>query len=284
MVKCSIKSSSSSAPKVFPAKVLQMLSVDEAVAGWFPHGRAIKVHDKRRFLRDIAPIFFKVSKFRSFTRQLHLWGFRRISSGVDEDGWWHPHFLRGRPDLMSKMVRIKIKGKGIGNREHVEAPNFYDMPYPDSDGESTATTSDEAPSSPVNRARNKSTTPPSEGCEELDYYLRGGRKLICPRSASVIKVDPHNAPSIPRLPYKKPMKSRQTVAHVPAFRSLNFSGPSINASRETHEFGTESNSIFEPIPFEPIPLPVISSNTFRPIQEEEEEEFKAFIGRTIKFL
>merc|ERR1712060_982928 len=99
---------------------------------------------------------------------------------------------------------------------------------------------------------------------------------ICPRRVPTIEVDPHNAPPIPCLNYKKPIKNWQTVAHVPTFHSLNFLGPNINASRETHEVGTELNSSFEPIP-----LPAVSSNTFRPIQEEDEEEFKAFIGRTI---
>merc|ERR1719396_238425 len=113
-------SSSSSLPtRDFPTKVQVMLKMDPSVFSWFPHGRAIKVHDERRFLEEIAPLFFKVSKFRSFTRQLHLWGFRRISSGADADGWWNQYFLRGRPDLVGRMVRTKVKGNGKGKKDVV---------------------------------------------------------------------------------------------------------------------------------------------------------------------
>ena len=53
----------------------------------------------------------QTSKLRSFQRQLNLWGFKRISkNGPDKDAYYHEHFIRGHPEYMDKMVRIKIKG------------------------------------------------------------------------------------------------------------------------------------------------------------------------------
>jgi len=174
------------------------------------------------------------------------------------------------------MIRTKVKGKGIGNRDVVKAPNFYIMPSSESDSESTTAMADDAPSSPVSQAHNKLMTPSNQGQEELDHYLQGVRRPIRPRRVSIINLDPHYAPSIPRLSYEKPINNWQTVAHhVPAFRA-----PNIHAFRETDEVGSELNSIFEPISWY-----TASTHTFRPIQEDEEEEqFKAFIGRTIQLL
>ena len=53
----------------------------------------------------------QTTKLRSFQRQLNLWGFKRISkNGPDKDAYYHEHFIRGHPEYMDKMVRIKIKG------------------------------------------------------------------------------------------------------------------------------------------------------------------------------
>ena len=66
----------------FPGKLYEML---EAVDGlglsdavsWLPHGRSFKVLDPDKFMNLVVPQFFKATKYRSFQRQLNLWGFDR---------------------------------------------------------------------------------------------------------------------------------------------------------------------------------------------------------------
>lgn len=83
----------------FPEKLHKMLqaSVDENftdVVGFFPHGRAFAIHKPRRFVEEIMPRFFKQTRLTSFQRQLNLYGFKRISAGPDNGGYFHELFLR----------------------------------------------------------------------------------------------------------------------------------------------------------------------------------------------
>jgi hypothetical protein len=55
--------------------------------------------------------YFKLSKLTSFRRQLNLYGFQAVSAGVDKGCFYHPLFLRGRPDLCRIMLRTRGQGR-----------------------------------------------------------------------------------------------------------------------------------------------------------------------------
>jgi hypothetical protein len=99
----------------FPEKLHRMLDTVEReglseVVGFFSHGRAFAIHKQRRFVNDIMPRFFRQSKLTSFQRQLNLYGFRRLSTGPDNGGYYHELFLKGRSGLCVNMKRVKVKG------------------------------------------------------------------------------------------------------------------------------------------------------------------------------
>lgn len=50
--------------------------------------------------------------YASFQRQLHLYGFKKVTKGIDIDSFYHELFLRGRPDLSQLMIRNKSKSQG----------------------------------------------------------------------------------------------------------------------------------------------------------------------------
>jgi hypothetical protein len=117
----------------FPDKLMSMLDQETAlhpdVITWCPHGRAFVVKKPKVFTSEVMINYFKQSKLTSFQRQLNLYGFRRITQGLDAGAYYHELFLRGRPDLTSKMVRQKVKG--TGHKQPTDAstePNFYSMP------------------------------------------------------------------------------------------------------------------------------------------------------------
>jgi hypothetical protein len=98
----------------------------EAIITWMPHGRAFVVLQPQQLRDNVLPRFFKQTKFMSFTRQLNLWGFKRITKGDDSGAYYHELFLRGRPRLAMLMRRQKIKGTGIKLTPNPETePNFY---------------------------------------------------------------------------------------------------------------------------------------------------------------
>eukprot|EP00986_Skeletonema_menzelii_P019625 scaffold28736_cov137-Skeletonema_menzelii.AAC.1 len=117
----------------FPTKVYAMLELADSIfqfrqaVSWLPHGRAFEIHNKFKFMNDVVPVFFNQTKIRSFNRQLHLWGFRRIGR-ANEQVWYHDNFLRGKPEDMKLMIRTKIKGNMAISSEDVKEPNFYDLP------------------------------------------------------------------------------------------------------------------------------------------------------------
>ncbi|KAG7369543.1 HSF-type DNA-binding protein [Nitzschia inconspicua] len=113
----------------------------EDVVSWDSAGKSFQIHSKARFETEIMPRFFDTNKFKSFQRSLNLWGFyvrnRGCNKSVSTDGatvdgseadcnsnnvntstqpnqeqggeCYHPHFVRGQPDLCHHMLRIKKK-------------------------------------------------------------------------------------------------------------------------------------------------------------------------------
>lgn len=52
---------------------------------------------------------------------------KRVSRGIDSGAWYNKFFLRGAPQEIKNMDRIKIKGKP-SNCEPEKDPDFYSMP------------------------------------------------------------------------------------------------------------------------------------------------------------
>lgn len=61
---------------------------------------------------------------------MNLYGFKRITTGADRGAYYHELFLYGRPDLIQKITRIRIKGTGCKAVSSPETePNFYTQYY-----------------------------------------------------------------------------------------------------------------------------------------------------------
>ncbi len=115
----------------FPVKLHMLLEENEYadIISWQPHGRCFLLHDPKQFLEVVMPRSFKQTKLTSFQRQLNLYGFSRLTSGPDKGGYYHELFLRGKRQLCSKMIRMRIKGTRTKAASDPESePNFYNMP------------------------------------------------------------------------------------------------------------------------------------------------------------
>mmetsp|Transcript_7586 Transcript_7586/g.9732 ORF Transcript_7586/g.9732 Transcript_7586/m.9732 type:complete len:321 (-) Transcript_7586:272-1234(-) len=119
----------------FPQTLYQMLMKAEAmnfsdIISFLPHGRAFIVRDKSRFERMVMPKFFAHKSFKSFRRQVNLYGFKRLRNEECSTAYYHEAFLRGRPDLLDS-IKLK-KSKGVERKDSNEMgldgdPDFYRM-------------------------------------------------------------------------------------------------------------------------------------------------------------
>jgi hypothetical protein len=124
----------------FPWKLHEMLDDADAegfsdIVSWLPDStNSFKVHQQRVFVEGIMPRYFKKIQFKSFRRQINMWGFERIKSGAGKGGYGHPNFIRGMPSLCCMMKRVKIKGTGStpfeASKGHPYVPNLETLQIP----------------------------------------------------------------------------------------------------------------------------------------------------------
>lgn len=102
----------------FPWKLHDMLTKMsqqgyDHIVSWNPAGTALKIRDTKRFAEQIMPQHFRQTKYKSFQRQLNLWGFQRISKGPDKGSYFNPHFLRSDKSLCRNMTHTSVKGTSL---------------------------------------------------------------------------------------------------------------------------------------------------------------------------
>ncbi len=78
-------------PVTFPQKLMSVLDNDQLsdIITWLPHGKGFIILQKKKFASDIMPLYFKHSKFTSFTRKLNRWGFTRVPRGPETGAYYH---------------------------------------------------------------------------------------------------------------------------------------------------------------------------------------------------
>ena len=77
------------------------------IVSWQIEGRSFKVHNPSEFAKEIMSSYFHQTRYKSFQRQLNLYGFMRIHHGPTKDSYAHRFFVRGDPSLSRFMSRNK---------------------------------------------------------------------------------------------------------------------------------------------------------------------------------
>jgi hypothetical protein len=100
----------------FPWKLHEMLDACEKegvghIVSWLPDNASFRVHNTVLFMENVIRNFFKQTKYKSFQRQLNIWGFQRILSGPSKGGYSHKYFIRSNESMCCMMSRQKIKGE-----------------------------------------------------------------------------------------------------------------------------------------------------------------------------
>lgn len=68
-------------------------------------GTSFQIHNMDDFETKILPKYFRATRFKSFQRQLYLYGFAKLNNGDDIDGYHHPCFQRNKPELLERILR-----------------------------------------------------------------------------------------------------------------------------------------------------------------------------------
>mmetsp|Transcript_27655 Transcript_27655/g.45738 ORF Transcript_27655/g.45738 Transcript_27655/m.45738 type:complete len:292 (-) Transcript_27655:111-986(-) len=118
---------------LFPWKLHEMLRTcvsegKENIVSWLPDGDAFKVHNVPEFVGNILPSFFKQTKYKSFQRQLNLWGFERLTSGPDKGAYYHKQFLRDDPSLCRHLTRQRARKPSSAAAAVAKAPSVSPKP------------------------------------------------------------------------------------------------------------------------------------------------------------
>mmetsp|Transcript_114637 Transcript_114637/g.171455 ORF Transcript_114637/g.171455 Transcript_114637/m.171455 type:complete len:431 (+) Transcript_114637:59-1351(+) len=119
------------ASTTFPVKLHRLLCEAEKgnnsdVISWLPDGEAFKVHDKARFTTEFMPSYFGTSNYRSFQKNLNMWGFTTVRGGDSRGTCSHPLFIRDLLYLCHRMVRHRAfmsKTKDKNAKDNSEKPN-----------------------------------------------------------------------------------------------------------------------------------------------------------------
>ncbi|KAG7363195.1 HSF-type DNA-binding protein [Nitzschia inconspicua] len=102
-------------PNQFPWKLYDMLDTaerkgEEHIISWIRDGTAFKVHNREVFIEEYMKKQFNQTKFKSFQRQLNLWGFERVQTGPDKGSYYHPLFIKGQRECCQRLTRVRLKG------------------------------------------------------------------------------------------------------------------------------------------------------------------------------
>lgn len=100
---------------IFSTKLYTMLQgVEEdghaSIITWNADGKSFKMQDLKKFVKDILPNYFPKTPYRSFLRQLILYGFVCVRHGPFEGSYMHPFFVRDNAENLNKIQKI-IKKK-----------------------------------------------------------------------------------------------------------------------------------------------------------------------------
>jgi HSF-type DNA-binding len=103
-----------------------------SIVRWQPHGRAFKIYDKKRFEKEILPLYFNSqTKFGSFQRQLNMYSFLRLARpSRDQKAYYHPQFLRGRPSLSGYISRGRTANNKVRRTYDASTEPDFDKMIP----------------------------------------------------------------------------------------------------------------------------------------------------------
>jgi HSF-type DNA-binding len=120
--------------KRFPIKLFRLLDRAEAesfnhVISWEPHGRSFIVHDRAAFNNLLPFVMLGMGRWKSFQRQLYLWGFNHLADQRNVCRYYHDLFQKHQPQLLRCMRRGGYGDRSRGVSTVETRPDMDTMPF-----------------------------------------------------------------------------------------------------------------------------------------------------------
>lgn len=119
----------------FPLKLYDAIEAEDKIAiDWLPDGTAFKVKDVHVFRNEFLSKYFRHDKITSFTKQLNLYGFKRIATGDYKGSYSHSNFRRGERALVQQIKLVKehnTSSKSIRRSASSTSSSSADSSIPD---------------------------------------------------------------------------------------------------------------------------------------------------------
>ena len=92
----------------FPELLKTILTEEQhsSIISWQNDGRAFAIHDQSLFEAIVMPLHFKTSEWKSFQKQLNVYGFQKVTG--QRRVYYHQYFVEDEPVLMTLMKREKV--------------------------------------------------------------------------------------------------------------------------------------------------------------------------------
>jgi hypothetical protein len=156
----------------FPLQLYQMLEdADEKnfthIVSWNSDGSGLFVHDRIAFTKYTTPQYFNQTKYKSFQRQLCLYGFVRTTSGKHKGCRFNKFFRKGDRNLCKRMRYVgtnsscKVTGESSATSPPPEVRGRESKEWPQQSETSTQHCQQEKVSSSRNKDEESLPTPPS---------------------------------------------------------------------------------------------------------------------------
>ncbi|CAJ1967592.1 unnamed protein product [Cylindrotheca closterium] len=108
----------------FPLKLHRLLNDVEhtpqaGILAWDPEGRSFTIFQPKEFAESIMGQYFRQTKYKSFQRQMNLYGFSREVRGKIRGVYSHPLFIRNDRDLCLQIKRSnRVPARSFGSPSH----------------------------------------------------------------------------------------------------------------------------------------------------------------------
>ena len=103
-----LMSALSQQPARFLSKLREILSKPDQYGDcitWVQDGKAIEILDEKEFANSVLLENFQYANFKSFIRQLNVYGFRKTRRNLNERIYYNPHFNKHQPELTALIKR-----------------------------------------------------------------------------------------------------------------------------------------------------------------------------------